>query len=179
MEGLEKRLLQHFGSAADRDKGAAFINKNPRFFNELLALACNTQADRQHIVAAWIFEKYTLPRLAILHSVLAEFINGVSVQTHESKRRPMIKLLYHYTRKKEYREKLSSTHIDAIVQLCFDYMLSAKKVAAIAFAMKTLHFFRSHRKWIDEELNAYIEIQLPNASNGFKSVVRQISKIDV
>ena len=61
MEGLEKRLLQHFGSAADRDKGAAFINKNPRFFNELLALACNAKADRQHIVAAWILENTLSP----------------------------------------------------------------------------------------------------------------------
>lgn len=175
MADLEEVLLQHFASVADRDKGATYIENNPHYFNALLRLASSPSAKRQHIVAAWILEKYTLPRLAILHPVLESFIQGVSQQTHESKRRPMIKLLYHYTRKKQYREKLSTTTIDSIVELCFDYMLSAEKVAAVAFAMKTLHYFRTHRDWINEELTAYIENRLPNASNGFKSVVRQIS----
>lgn len=175
MAELEELLLQHFASVADRDKGAAFIDQHPLYFEELFRLACSPEAKRQHIVAAWIFEKYTLPRLAILCPVLGAFIDGVAQQTHESKRRPMIKLLYHFTQKKEYRAKLSTATIDTIVELCFDYMLSAKKVAAIAFAMKTLHFFRAHRDWINEELTAYIETRLPNATNGFKSVVRQIS----
>ena len=54
-------------------------------------------------------------------------------------------------------------------------MLEAEKAAALAFSMKTLHFFRNHKDWIEGELLAYIEQRLPNSSPGFQSVVRQIS----
>lgn len=36
-------------------------------------------------------------------------------------------------------------------------MLTSLKVAPIAFAMKTLHFFRNNKPWISEEIEAYIE----------------------
>ena len=54
-------------------------------------------------------------------------------------------------------------------------MIDAKKIAAIAFAMKTLHFFRKHENWIEEELYAYIEKKHPNSSAGFKSLVNQLT----
>lgn len=54
-------------------------------------------------------------------------------------------------------------------------MLEAEKAAALAFSMKTLHFFRNHEDWIEGELLAYIEQRLPNSSPGFQSVVHQIS----
>ena len=87
----------------------------------------------------------------------------------------MIKLLYHYCKDKKRRESIDHTQRDQIVTLCFDYMLEAEKAAALAFSMKTLHFFRNHKDWIEGELQAYIEQRLPNSSPGFQSVVRQIS----
>lgn len=87
----------------------------------------------------------------------------------------MIKLLFHYCKDKKRREGINTAQRDQIVTLCFDYMLEAKKAAALAFSMKTLHFFRHHQDWIEGELQAYIEQSLPNSSPGFRSVVRQIS----
>ena len=63
--------------------------------------------------------------------------------------------------------------IDAIVSICFAYMIDAKKIAAIGFAMKTLHLFINHQDWIEEEFRAYIEQKLPNSSAGFRSLVNQ------
>lgn len=175
MTPLEDLLLQFFASVADRQKGADYIQSNPHEFDALFALACSKKHARQHIVAAWVLEKYTLSRLEILTPIFTKFLIGVGQQTHESKRRPMMKLLYHYCRNKERREQLSVGQIDRIVQACFDYMLEADKIAAIAFAMKTLHFFRDHKAWIDEELRAYIDQRLPNSSRSFQALVRQIS----
>lgn len=175
MTPLEDLLLHFFASVTDREKGADYIQRNPEEFGALFTLACSKNDDRKHIVAAWILEKYTLSRLEVLAPILGKFLTGVALQTHESKRRPMIKLLYHYCRKKERRKELHEHQIDQIVQICFDYMLEANKIAAIAFAMKTLYFFRFHQEWIDIELQAYIDQRLPNSSKSFKALVRQIS----
>lgn len=122
MSALEDLLLHFFASVGDREKGADYIRRNPEEFGELFTLACSKNDDRKHIVAAWILEKYTLPRLEILGPIFTKFLTSVALQTHESKRRPMMKLLYHYCRKKERRKKLQKHQIDQIVKVCFDYM---------------------------------------------------------
>lgn len=175
MTPLEDLLNQFFASIADREKGAAYIAQHPDRFYELFQLACSSKQERTHIVAAWVLEKYTLEQLDELTPLRAQFLKGVAQQKHESKRRPMIKLLYHYCKDKKRRAELTHDERDQIVALCFDYMLEAKKAAALAFSMKTLHFFRKHQPWIEDELHAYIEQRLPNSSAGFRSVVRQIS----
>lgn len=175
MNNLEDLLIQFYASVADREKGAAFIEQHPERFEELFLLACSPNEKRVHIVAAWVLEKYSIHQLEVLEEDLNAFIKGVAVQRHESKRRPMMKLLYHYCLSQSRRSQLSPSQIDTIVAACFDYMLEAKKAAALAFAMKTLHFFRTHHDWIEGELQAYIEQRLPNSSAGFRSVIRQIS----
>jgi len=173
---LEDCLIQLNAATADREKGAAYIKENPESFKELFQLACSEKQERTHMVAAWVLEKYTLDQLDQLSPLVAEFLKGVAQQKHESKRRPMIKLLYHYCKDQKRRAELTHHERDQIIVLCFDYMLKAKKVAALAFSMKTLHFFRKHQPWIEDELHAYIEQRLPNSSAGFRSVVRQISR---
>ena len=107
--------------------------------------------------------------------MLSSFLAGVAQLKQKSKRSPMIKLLFHYCKDKKRREVINTTQRDQIVTLCFDYMLEAKKAAALAFSMKNLHFFRQHQDWIEVELQAYIEQRLPNNSPGFRAVVHQIS----
>lgn len=175
MTPLEDCLIQLNAAIADGEKGADYIKEKPESFKELFQLACSSKQERTHIVAAWVLEKYTLEQLDELTPLLAQFLKGVAQQKHESKRRPMIKLLYHYCKDQKRRAELTHDERDQIVALCFDYMLEAQKAAALVFSMKTLHFFRKHQPWIENELNAYIEQRLPNSSAGFQSVVRQIS----
>jgi hypothetical protein len=73
------------------------------------------------------------------------------------------------------RKLLSRQQIDWIVEICFGYMLESQKAAPLAFALKTLHFFRNHKPWVSEEIQAFIEKKWLNSSAGFRSVVRQIS----
>ena len=175
MRALEELLIQSNASIADRLKGVAFIEANPESFKDLFALACSSKKDRVNIVAAWVLEKHLIDKLDQLSPLLNAFLKGVAQQKHESKRRPMIKLLYHYCNGEKRRTTLTNTQKDQIVTLCFDYLLEAENAAPLAFSMKTLHFFRQHEDWIEAELQAYIEKQLPNCSSGFRSVVRQIS----
>ncbi|MDA9886825.1 hypothetical protein N9D55_05270 [Flavobacteriaceae bacterium] len=175
MSSLKTLLLTFHASIADREKGVAYIKKNPTSFDELFDLACAAEKHREHIVAAWVFEHYILQHIESLTPLLDQFLRGAIAQTHESKRRPMAKVLYHYCAHEVRRSVLSNKQINTIVSICFAYMIDAKKIAAIAFAMKTLHFFRKHENWIEEELYAYIEQKRPNSSAGFKSLVNQLT----
>ena len=174
MSSLEELLLQFFASVADREKGAAYIEGHPDHFQELLALACSPAKNREHIVAAWVLEKYALARLDCLDKCLETFLQGTLVQTHESKRRPMIKLTYHYCRNKKRREALSSEVKDTLVEICFSYLLEAEKIASIAFALKTLDYFLDHAPWIRKETIAYIERESPKRGRSFQAVVRHM-----
>lgn len=174
MTPLEELLLQFYASVADREKGAAYIEEQPDRFHELLALACSAQKKREHIVAAWVLEKYALNRLNVLEPHLTVFLQGTLVQTHESKRRPMIKLTYHYCRDKKRRMKLSSKDKDSLVEICFGYLLDAEKIASIAFALKTMDFFLDHAPWIRKEVMAYIERESPKRGRSFQAVIRQM-----
>ena len=126
MNDLEELLIQFFASVADREKGAAFIEQHPERFEELFSLACSPKEERVHIVAAWVLEKYSLHQLEVLEIDLDSFIKGGGSR-HESKRRPMMKLLYHYCLSQSRRSHLTPSQIDTIVAACFDYMLEAKK----------------------------------------------------
>ena len=167
--------MSSFSSAADRETGADFIRKNPNYFYPLLDLACSSDNQREHVLSAWILEKYALRDLGCLETNFTVFLEGLLKQSNDSKRRPMAKLLYHYCKNSKRRNRLTSKQIDLIVEVCFSCMLTTKKPAPLAFVMKTHHFFRNHEPWIEGELQAFIEKRLPNSSAGFQSVVRQIS----
>ena len=172
---LKDLLLTSYPSAGDRDRGAFLIHQNPKYFTALLKLASAPEDNRENILAAWIMEKYAVDQPECLESHFTLFLEGTLQQKNDSKRRPFAKLLYHYCKSKSRRELLTHQNIDSIVEICFNYMLESQKAAPLAFAMKTLHFFKNHKAWIAEELNGYIEKKLPNSSAGFRSVVRQIS----
>lgn len=175
MSLLKNVLLTFHASIANREKGFAYIKTKPTSFDELFDLACAAEKHREHIVAAWVFEHYMLQHIYSLTPLLDQFLRGARAQTHENKRRPMAKVLYHYCTLEVRRSVLSNKQINTIVSICFAYMIDAKKIAAIAFAIKTLHFFRKHENWIEEELYTYIEKKHPNSSAGFKSLVNQLT----
>jgi hypothetical protein len=172
---LKEILLTHHSSIASRDQGVAFINQHPEFFPSLLELTCTPQEKRENILASWILEKYVIEKLSCLDSHLIIFLKGAKQQTNESKKRAMAKILYYYCRNEDRRKLLSTQKIDLIIDICFSYLLTFKQLAPLCFALKTLHFFRKHQAWIEEEMQAFVEKNLPNSSPGFRAAVRQIS----
>ncbi|MDB2702548.1 hypothetical protein N9Z01_05570 [Flavobacteriaceae bacterium] len=173
MSALKKLLLTLNASISDREKGVVFLQENPTSFDELFDLVCSVKSTREHIVAAWVFERFMLKRIDSLRPQFDKFLLGAKAQTHESKRRPLAKVLFHYCSNNRRKAALSEKQIDTVVSICFAYMIDAKKIAAIGFAMKTLHLFINHQDWIEEEFRAYIEQKLPNSSAGFRSLVNQ------
>ena len=96
MSPLKKLLLTLNASISSREKGVAFIEANPTSFDELFDLVCAVKNTREHIVAAWVFERLILKKIDSLTPRFDKFLIGAKAQTHESKRRPLAKVLFHY-----------------------------------------------------------------------------------
>lgn len=172
---LKEGLLTYYASIEDRDMGVQLVKKHPKLFEDLLELAFSKEQNRENIVASWVLERLVLKEKHIdFVSCFEKFIKAFKHQTHESKRRPFAKLLYHHCKIVQNRERMSSKTIDLIIENCFDTLLEAKKVAPKVFVIKTLVYFKNHREWIAPELKAYIQKELPNSSAAFKSTLRQI-----
>ena len=169
---LRELLLVSYSSFADRDRGARLIHHHPEYFTSLLKLACAPKDNRENILAVWILEKYAVEQPECLDSDFTFFLEGVLQQKNDSKTRPFAKLLYHYCKNMTRRKLLSRQQIDWIVEICFGYMLESQKAATMAFTLKTLHFFRNHKPWVSDEIQAFIEKKRPISSAGFRSVVR-------
>ena len=141
----------------------------------LLDLHFQKNKNEKHIVASWFLERLiTNAKHLSFSPYFTEFLKTFQYQTHESKRRPFAKLLYHHCQVKEYRDQLSVEEIDIIIACCFDTLLDAKKVAPKAHALKTIVYFKNHNDWVEDELKSYIEKELPTSTAAFKSSLRQI-----
>ena len=172
---LKETLLSYYASIEDRDKGVQLIKKYPYLADELVRLAFSKEQKREHIVASWVLERLiTNAKHLSLSPYFTEFLKTFQYQTHESKRRPFAKLLYHHCQVKENRDQLSAEEIDIIIACCFDTLLDAKKVAPKAHALKTIVYFKNHNDWVEDELKSYIEKELPTSTAAFKSSLRQI-----
>lgn len=172
---LKEALLSYYASIEDRDKGVQLIKKYPYLAEELVRLAFSKEQKREHIVASWVLERLiSNTKYLSLTPYFPKFLKAFRHQTHESKRRPFAKLLYHYCQVKENRNQLNSSEIDIIIACCFDTLLEAKKVAPKVHVLKTIVYFKNHNDWIEEELKSYIEKELPSSTAAFKAALRQI-----
>jgi len=134
---LKEALLSYYTSIEDRYKGVQLNEKYPYLADELVQLAFSKEQKREHILVSWVLEwLITNAKHLSLSMYLIEFLEIFQYQTHESKRRPFAKLLYHHCRVKEYRDLLCRKEIDIIITCCFDTLLDAIKVAPKAHASK-------------------------------------------
>ena len=138
MSALEDLLLQCFGSVADREKAAAYIEAAPERFQELLDLACSPKDSRAHVVAAWVLEKYSLHRLEVLKTSSTLFSKAWPFKSTEqtSPHDVPLPLLPKERTPCTIKQKTNRRNYAS----CFDYMLEAEKAAALAFAMKPCTF---------------------------------------
>ena len=54
-------------------------------------------------------------------------------------------------------EKLTTNHIDTIVETGFDWLITPQKIAVRAYTMNTLYLFGLEKEWIHPELKHLIE----------------------
>ncbi|MGB5190714.1 adenylosuccinate lyase [Robiginitalea sp.] len=182
MKSQLKVQLDYVNASRDcRSKMADQILSNPSLFRPLLEIALETHSDVGSR-ASWIVEFAFKKKPEILYPHLDYFTQGLGDLKEESSIRPMAKIcelltLTHYRTANSNRALLSPLQREKITAACFDWLISAEKVAPKAYSMQTLSLLGQDAGWIHPELKAILEQGYAVGSAGYKARARQILKI--
>lgn len=158
----------------NRLRVANLVLNNKELFLFLLEIVFEFQ-NKTAIKAAWILELVCEKKLVWLTHHLTYFIENTKQLKHDSAVRPASKicmfLAQTYTSKNDMLLKnfLTKTHIDSIIEISFDWLISNHKVATKAYAMQTLYLFGMNYDWVHEALKLIIQQNITIESAAYKA----------
>lgn len=161
---------------------ATLVQNTPKLFKLVLQIIAQVN-DKRSPRAAWIAEFTCKQDISIIFPHLDSFID-IAPKVHlDSAVRPVAKICEYLT--KVYfsenskvipqhlyalsRKHISQQHLDAITELCFDWLISNHKVAVKAYAMYSLLELGRQQDWIHDELINIIEKDYQSGSAAFKA----------
>jgi hypothetical protein len=177
--------LNNLGTAKreNRERVANIVLENQNLFKDLVTVTFNVN-DKTSIKAAWILEWIcTHHHLNWILPHLDEFSDGIKNLKFDSSIRPCAKICEHlataYYSKTDHevKQKLTTNHIDTIVETGFDWLITPQKIAVRAYTMNTLYLFGLEKEWIHPELKHLIETKIIHESKGCKARGRYILEL--
>ncbi|MCV9927343.1 hypothetical protein OIU83_06755 [Flavobacterium sp. LS1R49] len=176
---LQKTLDYVNAYRENRLKGAQSVLENPDYFTELI-FACFDISNKNYHKACWVLEFVSYEKLEWLQPHLNFFCSSLKKLKDESAIRPIAKICQllvtaHY-KKSETIITLSETQLQDIIETCFDWLITDTKVAAKAYAMRTLYILGKQYDWIHPELQIIMTKDYANHTAAYKAVARELLK---
>lgn len=164
----------------NRQRVANFVLEDPHLFKDLVAITFDVE-NKVSIKAAWILEWIcTHHHLEWMLPHLNEFSANINTVKFDSAIRPCAKICahlataYYSKNENEIKKNLTSTHIDAIIETGFDWLITPQKIAVRAYTMTFLYLFGLEKEWIHPELSHLISTKIMHESKGCKARGKQI-----
>ncbi|MEP3838457.1 MAG: adenylosuccinate lyase [Algibacter sp.] len=160
---------------------AHLLIKNPDLIPKLLDILFRVD-DKISPRAAWVFEFMCNHNIETIVPYLDVFTENMHKVHKESAVRPIAKicefLATAYSTKTDnlIKRNLTQTHIQRIVETCFDYMINDIKVAPKAYSMTTLFLIGKTLDWVHPELARILEDDFMKQSAAYKARARHILK---
>jgi hypothetical protein len=157
------------------------MQNNPELIPELLEILFSVD-DKISPRAAWVFEFMCSDNIDVIAPHLETFTLNIHKVHLDSAVRPVAKICEliakAYTSKTDNKIKktLTESHIERIIETCFDYMINDEKVAPKAYSMSTLFLFGKDYDWVYPELKRILETDFTKQSAAFKARARHILK---
>ncbi|MCT4699449.1 adenylosuccinate lyase [Tenacibaculum haliotis] len=159
----------------NRDNAANIVLAQPNLIKHLVDLTFNVNV-KLSIKAAWVLE-WICTHHGIEHILpyLDRFTTNISIVRFDSAVRPCAKICEHlanaFTSKKGNKTKttLTQSHIDAIIETGFDWLITDQKIAVRAYTMTFLYLFGLQKDWVHPELKHLIETKIIHESKGCKA----------
>ncbi|WBX70460.1 adenylosuccinate lyase [Tenacibaculum retecalamus] len=159
----------------NRDNAANIVLAQPNLIKHLVDLTFNVNV-KLSIKAAWVLE-WICTHHGIEHILpyLDRFTTNISIVRFDSAVRPCAKICEHlanaFTSKKGNKTKttLTQSHIDAIIETGFDWLITDQKIAVRAYTMTFLYLFGLQKDWVNPELKHLIETKIIHESKGCKA----------
>jgi hypothetical protein len=163
---------------------AAWVLDHPETFPVLLD-ACFSSENELAYKATWILEFVCKENLSLLYPHFEEFFKQIPTVESDQALRPLAKIceMIALSCYKEKDPKLKSVftanHRKAMIECCFDWLITDQKVACKVFAMHALYYLGTEFKWIHPELQLIISENIHHGSPAYKARGRFVlSKID-
>lgn len=167
----------------NRQRMANVILKNREYFKHIVSITFETD-NKLSIKAAWILEwicthhyvEWILPHLD-------EFTSKIATVKYDSALRPCAKIceqlatLFYSKEDHSIKKILTQQHIDRIVAVGFEWLITPQKIAVRAYTMKTLYLFGLEKKWIHPELATLISTKIIHESKGCRARGRHILEL--
>lgn len=153
---------------------ANLVLSNKKIFPYLLEITFDVN-NKISIKAAWVLEIVCEKNLSFIAPYLDYFTENIGNLKHDSAVRPASKICMFlakaYASKKEilFRNYLTKTHIDQIIETGFDWMISNHKVATKAYTMETLLLFGKNHPWVHNELKLILQQNMAAESPAYKA----------
>jgi hypothetical protein len=176
---LQKNLDSLKAYRETRLQIAQTVLENPNLLDELISI-CYTISDKNSHKACWILEFVSYEKLEWLLPHLDFICTNLKNLKDESAIRPLAKIVQllvvsHY-KKSEDSFTLSETQLQNIVETNLDWLISNTKVAAKAYAMRTLYILGKQYHWIHPELQHILTKDYPHHTAAYKAVAREVLK---
>ena len=121
--------------------------------------------------AAWLFEHMAFEKPKYAYPFLTEIMENLPYFKHNGQKRHMLKVIQLY--------EFSDAQKGDLLNICFDFLMSKSEPVAVKMhSINILYKISLSFPDINPELVSSIEINLPDATSGFKNAAKKIlSKI--
>lgn len=152
---------------------ANWVIDHPETFNSLLT-HCLKDPTEIAYKAAWVLEFVCAKQLRLLLPHLdLYFKNLPEIKRHQSLR-PLAKICemltigYYIQKDTQVRYAFKTKHRNAMIECCFDWLLTDQKVACQVYAMESLYYLGLEFEWIHPELKVILEKDIHQRSAAYK-----------
>jgi hypothetical protein len=162
---------------AKRESRLSVVNevlKNNSLFPYLLEFTFNVSS-KNSIKAIWVLEIICLKNIQLLLPYVNDFVSKLHLIYYEGAIRSASKicnvLAITFTSKNDtiVKETLTKNQQNAIIEVCFDWLIGQHKVATKAYAMNVLYLLGKNSDWVHQELKAIIEQHIVTESAAYKA----------
>ncbi|MEX1383642.1 adenylosuccinate lyase [Lutibacter sp.] len=158
----------------NRERVAFLVLENTELITYLVEIMFASDS-KISIKAAWILEIVCEKNLSFIGPHLDYFTENIGNLKHDSAVRPASKICNFiaiaYNSKKDilFKNFLTKTHIDKIIETGFDWMLSNHKVATKAYSMNALFLLGKNYDWVHQELKLILQQNITKESAAYKA----------
>lgn len=166
----------------NRQRVANIVSERKELLGPLVDITFDT-SNKTSIKAAWILEWLcTHNDLHLIIPYLDIFTSGLKHLTFDSAIRPCAKICEHitiayYKNDPAFRKALDKNHMQQIIEVGFDWLITDQKIAVRAYTMTTLYLFGKDQEWIHPELEHLIRTKIIHESKGCKARGKHILEL--
>ncbi|KAF2519852.1 hypothetical protein E0W68_01065 [Flavobacterium salilacus subsp. salilacus] len=169
------KVINSTAHRAIRDELSAMVLNDKNLFPDLLHIGFDIQ-DKNHHKACWILELVCEANIEWLKDYLHFFCERLPNFTNESAIRPIAKIcLFAVKHSSKNPDFISEKQLQQITEVCFDWLINPdEKVAAKAYAMRTLYLLGENNDWIYPELQITLEQDFSQHTAAYKAAAKDI-----